>query len=513
MFMRWLERQLALDVQEQGLDSEGLVASFRQIQEAAKSQLPKDINTPLMIERAHELGIPWRHRVGNYFQYGWGRNSRMFDSTFTDQTRVLGVRLARDKWTCHRLLGDMGLPVTKMKRVSTLDEAKQVTLLFGFPVVLKPVNLDGGLGVHVGIFDDAGLEQAFESARKLSPSLLVERYVEGVDCRLQVLNGEVFWGVMRRPACVVGDGKSSVNVLIELSNQERLKEATLVGVDLTQERSPKPIVLADETLAWLARQGLDFEAVPAVGQEVRLRGAANVSLGGSFKPVLNEVHPDNIALAKRVGQVLGLDLYGVDLLIPDFRRSWKEQACAICEVNAQPEISRGAHEHLMTKLLPHQGRIPVFMSLNHGLNAFWLRLKSFLETKKMNLGHATPDKTLFGSVPMSGFGYFKNVHMLLSDTQTDVLALSLPSSFLSHESWPVDQVDVLIMLDAQANALTKLQISLLLDRVKEIWVCADVVTPSDWMKEHPGFWRQVSERRLGLEIVNKVNKFYRESVG
>jgi cyanophycin synthetase len=508
-FLSWLKQVLDHYHEPNELRVEELTTGFQNVQSQAASSLPRGTNIPLLIERANQLDIYWRHRSGTIFQFGIGARSRLLDSTLTDVTPAIGVKMAREKHLCNGILGEMGFPVTKMKRVGSLDEARRVAADFGFPLVIKPANLDGGLGVHVGIFDETGLERAFESARKLSSSLLVERYVEGVDCRLQVLNGEVFWGVMRRPASVVGDGKSSVKVLIELSNHERLKQASLLGVDLMQERSPKQIVLADETPAWLARQGLDFEAVPALGQEVRLRGAANVSLGGSFKPVLNEVHPDNIALAKRVGQVLGLDLYGVDLLIPDFRRSWKEQVCAVCEVNAQPEISRGAHAHLLDKLLEQRGCVPVMMSLGGAFDQFWLDLMDFMRSRGLRLGWANQEEVRTTVWSLQGRDYYNHVKMLLSDNQTDAVTFSVPSGFMPHKNWPVNQVDVLVVLERQEKNLTESQRAWLLHRVKQIWIVSDKKTSPAFMSKHPGKFRVISEKHLGMELVNKIEVLYK----
>jgi D-alanine-D-alanine ligase-like ATP-grasp enzyme len=510
-FLTWLKQVFDVYDPSNELRVEALSRGFKKVQSQAAASLPKGTNIPLLIESANQLGIYWRHRVGTLFQFGIGARSRILDSTITDTTTAIGVKMALQKHFCNRVLGEMGFPVTKVKRVGSLGEAKRVAADFGFPLVLKPTNLDGGLGVHVGIFDNAGLERAFESARKLSQSLLVEQYVEGVDCRLQVFKGEVFWAVLRRSAHIVGDGINTVRRLIELTNQQRLQKLLPINVDFTQERSPKQIVLADETLAWLARQGLDFDSVPALGQEVRLRGAANVSLGGSFKPVLNEVHPDNIALAKRVGQVLGLDLYGVDLLIPDFRRSWREQECAICEVNAQPEVSRGAHAHLLQKLLDQRGRVPVIMSLGDAFDQFWSDLMVFMKSRGLRLGWANQAEGRIGEWSMRGRGYFNHVQMLLSDKQTDVVGISSPLEWMPHKNWPVNQVDILVLLDAQEKKLTESQIEWYLNRVKQIWIISDKNTPLISMAKHPERVRVVSEKDFGTEIVNKIEALYRSN--
>jgi D-alanine-D-alanine ligase-like ATP-grasp enzyme len=51
------------------------------------------------------------------------------------------------------------------------------------------------------------------------------------------------------------------------------------------------------------------------------------------------VHPDNIALFKRFGVLLGDPIVGVDFMIDDMKRPWTEQPDAgVLECNAMPFI-------------------------------------------------------------------------------------------------------------------------------------------------------------------------------
>ena len=59
------------------------------------------------------------------------------------------------------------------------------------------------------------------------------------------------------------------------------------------------INLDDEATAVLAKQGLDFDSVPAAGQAVPLRGTANLSTGGTATDVTDVIHPDNREMAVR----------------------------------------------------------------------------------------------------------------------------------------------------------------------------------------------------------------------
>jgi cyanophycin synthetase len=88
-----------------------------------------------------------------------------------------------------------------------------------------------------------------------------------------------------------------------------------------------------------------------------LRRRANMSTGGTSRDVRDIIHPDNERLAIQAAQALKLDIAGIDLITPDIGRSWMEVKSAICEVNAQPQISTEFADDVYVNLL--RQRLPV----------------------------------------------------------------------------------------------------------------------------------------------------------
>jgi cyanophycin synthetase len=328
---------------------------------------PRGINTLRFLQAAHEMGIPWRHVANNVYQFGWGSRSRWLDSSFTDETSSISAGLARDKVACAQVLRMAGVPVARHQLVSTAEQAVKVADALGYPVVVKPANLDGGVGVMAGLRDALGVTKAFAVAAKYSKKILVEQFVAGEDYRIRICANEVVGVGIRKAAAVVGDGQRSVQALIELTNAERAqKMSPLVGL---HEIGRKPIVVDEEVQSWLTLQGLMLDSVVPLGQRVRLRGAANVNLGGTIRDVTEKVHPDNLELALNAAAALRLDVAGVDLLLPDIAQSWKATGGAVCEVNAQPQFSsEDAHRQILKKLVRHHGRIPVVGVLKLGFD-------------------------------------------------------------------------------------------------------------------------------------------------
>ncbi|MFC3097478.1 ATP-binding protein [Alteraurantiacibacter palmitatis] len=314
-------------------------------------------NVPRVMRAAHDLGIPFRELPGQFLQFGDGAKARWLDSTFTDATPYISTQLARDKMQSAAILRAAGLPVPLHQRVATSNEALAAAKAIGFPVVVKPIDQDGGKGVAAGLLTMEEVERAFAVAGALSKNVLVEKHIEGRDYRLTVLHDRVIWAVERVPGGVTGDGTSTVEQLIAAANADPRRGAG-------PHSALKKLLIDEEAATLLARQGLEAASVPEQGRFVRLRRNSNVATGGMPVAVFDKVHPDNAALAVRAARTLRLDIAGVDLLIPDIARSWREGGAAICEVNAQPQLggttSAAVYPAVLRELMGGgDGRVPV----------------------------------------------------------------------------------------------------------------------------------------------------------
>lgn len=336
-----------------------------------KALAEKGSNVPRFVKAAVELGMPMLVMPGGVIQYGIGSKGRRLDSSFTDQTPVIAAKLARNKMWTSALLKQAGLPVAPHLLVPNADQAVKAAHHLGFPVVVKPVDLDGGVGVAAGLQTDQEVRLAFDAAKKKAPNVLVEKHVFGKDYRLTVFQDEAVWTIERVPAAVVGDGESTVAELVAQVNSDPRRGSGL--------HAPlKRLILDDEASGLLNKLGLSADSVPALGTFVRLRRTANVATGGMPVAVQCQVHPDNARLAVRAAQALGLDLAGIDLLIEDVSRSWLEQGSnvAVCEVNGQPNLGQTTSAHLYGQLLKRlvtgNGRVPTILVMGAEHPSDWL---------------------------------------------------------------------------------------------------------------------------------------------
>ncbi|HIG11807.1 MAG: cyanophycin synthetase [bacterium] len=287
-------------------------------------------STQSLVDAAEARDIPWL-RLNRYslVQFGHGRYQRRIQATITSETRHIGVELASDKEEANQLLGDLGLPVAQQRLVYNETDAARAAERIGFPVVIKPLNANHGRGVTIRIEDKDAARVAFGVAREHSRTVLVESFIEGLDHRLLVINGELVAASKRIPGHVLGDGIHTVAELMEIVNSDPRRgvghEKVLTRLEL--DRAAKE---------HLERAQKTPQSVLDEGEVLYLRSTANLSTGGTAVDVTDIIHPVNRDMAERAAKAIDLDVCGVDFITHDITRSYRTDGGAICEVNAAP---------------------------------------------------------------------------------------------------------------------------------------------------------------------------------
>lgn len=405
---------------------------------------PIGSNAPHFLRAAALLDIPCIQLTPTLFQYGWGKQSVRLDSTFTENTSTIAANLARQKHLAARLLHQAGLPVAKHFCVQDVASAQSAVAKLGFPVVVKPADLDGGQGVTLAIKDKETLSKVVEQTLTHSPNVLVEQQVPGRDYRLTVWQDQLIWAIERQPAGVVGDGIHTVAELVAKVNQQRFDDSTL---------RLKPILLDEVALNLLDEQNLTLDSFADQGRFVQLQRVANVNIGGMPLAVNEQVHPDNAMLAIRAAQALRLDFAGVDLLIPDISVSWLESGATLCEVNAQPQLGYTTQQHLYAALLqawlPQKGRIPIYLfAEEQAMSEFATRLQGQFamvgcvakEGVRLNNQRISSPKKLFDGLLMLLLD--KNVEAIVALVDVSVVRKGLPCYPIEELHLPMPLTDL-----------------------------------------------------------------------
>lgn len=403
---------------------------------AGKSTLP-------LLKAAHDAGLPFIHLGSGVYQLGWGSRALRVDRSTTGADPAIGAALAQSKAASAALLAAAGLPAPLHAVVSRVEEARAAAGRIGWPVVVKPLDRDAGVGVTVGVESDAVLASAFEHALTASrrKRVIVERQVPGVCHRLFVAADRLLYAVKRLPKSVQGDGRSTVAQLVEQANQ--------------QERARPPWLRTEVfpmdalARATMAGAGFDESSVPAAGALVPLRPIESTEWGGFDEEVGDRIHPDNLDLALRTARLFGLQVAGVDIITEDIGVPWHASAAIVNEVNFAPllgggEISRRHLPEYLSRLVRGDGRIPVEAVLGDdaGMRGALARQQA-LKAAGLRCHVTSHRETVTDSGrlrPMPFTGLDARAQALLLDDRVDAIVLSIRTDELLHGPWPVDRL-------------------------------------------------------------------------
>jgi cyanophycin synthetase len=313
-------------------------------------------STGSIVEEAESRGIPW-FRLNKYSlcQLGYGANQKRIQATVTSETSSIGVELACDKEDTKYLLEQAEVAVPKgdiINRESSLEDACRYV---GYPLVIKPIDGNHGRGITVDIQNYEDALEGFKHAKNSSKSgaIIVEKFITGEDYRLLVINNVLVAAAKRTPAHVIGDGKSSVEALIEIVNKDSRR-------GFGHENVLTKITINELTQTIIKDAGYTLASVLEKGEMLILKDTANLSTGGTAEDVTDIVHPANVAMAERISKVIDLDICGIDIMSTDISKPLSDTGGAVLEVNAGP----GFRMHLApTEGLPRNVAAPVIDKL------------------------------------------------------------------------------------------------------------------------------------------------------
>ena len=322
-------------------------------------------STASIIKEAEARNIPWI-RLNRYSlcQLGYGANQKRIQATVTSQTSNIGVDIACDKEETKLLLEQAEVPIPKGDIIRTERGLEEAAEYVGFPLVIKPVNGNHGRGITTNInsMDEALI--AFKEAKEISRLVIVEKYITGEDYRLLVIDNKLVAAAKRTPAHVIGDGKSSIQQLVDEVNKDERR-------GYGHEKVLTEISINSLTLELLKENGMTPETIVPKGEFVKLKSTANLSTGGTAEDVTDLIHPYNIFMAERISKIIGLDICGIDIMAHDLTKPLNESGGAVLEVNAGPGfrmhiqptdgLPRNVGGHVVDMLFPYgsNARIPI----------------------------------------------------------------------------------------------------------------------------------------------------------
>jgi cyanophycin synthetase len=355
-------------------------------------------STGSIVEEAIKRNIPFIRLNGrSLVQLGYGINQKRIQATVASSTSSIAVEIACDKEDTKLLLESAQIPVPKGRICVNIEELEAAANRIGYPLVTKPINGNHGKGATTDLKNWDELLMGYEAAKVYSRSVIVEKFITGYDHRILVINYKFVAAAKRTPASVMGDGKHSIQELIDIVNSDprrgygHEKVLTSIKVDkFTQQ------ILDDK--------GFTLDTVLVKDYELLLKPTANISTGGTAEDITDYVHPSNVFMCERIARIIGLDICGIDIMAPDLSIPITENGGAILEVNAAPGfrmhleptegIARNVAEPVIDMLYPPgtSARIPIIaVSGTNGKTTTTRLMAHVCKQQGYKVGYTTTD--------------------------------------------------------------------------------------------------------------------------
>lgn len=445
--------------------------------------------TASIVHEAEERGIPWRRMdASSLVQFGYGKYVKRIRASCSSLTSEIATEIAGDKELTNHLLLEAGLPSPRGVIVTDQAAAIEAARRLGFPVVTKPIDGNHGRGVNIGLSRAEDVRWGFSQAQAHSGQVLVEQQFEGEDHRLLVIGGKLVAAAKRVPACVTGDGTSTIEQLIMQENRDPRRGEG-------HEAALTKIVIDDCLLYFIKSLGRTLQSIPAMGEQVLLRPTANLSTGGKAVDCTDIVHPDNRRVSCRAAQIVGLDIAGIDFVTPDITKSVFEVGGGVIEVNAGPGfrmhlfpsegVPRNVAASVMDLLYPSDApsRIPIFaVTGTNGKTTTARMLAHILATSGLKVGMTSSSGVFIdGERVMDGDCTGpKSARLVLGEPGIDVAVLETARGGLLREGLAFETCDIGCVTNVTSDHLGLKDIETLEDLASLKAVVVEAVHPMGW---------------------------------
>jgi len=254
--------------------------------------------------RRRGIGVDIIDAEGGFFRLTYGGRSVMCRESLTALTTAIAMSICDDKRVTRRIVraADVRVP----EQVTADDEQRTRDFVDNHEaVVVKPARGEQGKGVAVGLRGWDQAKAAIDSARKICNEVVVEEFVEGADLRIIVIDYRVVAAAIRKPAAVIGNGRSTVRDIIE--HQSRRRSAATGG--------ESSIPLDAETERCVAAAGYGLDDVPPADKYVVVRKTANLHTGGTIHDVTGILHRTLIEAAVKAARAIEIPVTGIDFIV------------------------------------------------------------------------------------------------------------------------------------------------------------------------------------------------------
>jgi len=273
-----------------------------------------------------------------HYKNGIVRSLRFYS---LDLNRVASSDIAKDKDYAKFFMKRHGYRVAEgqtifknswaktVKSNRTIVYAEKYAKKLGYPVIVKPNSMSQGSLVSL-VWNEKELKQALLDIFQYEKIAIIERYLPGRDYRVVVLDGEIISAYERIPLYVVGDGKSSILILLKQKQNNFIKNGRDTKINFSDIRIKNKLI----------HQGLNLKSILIKREQVFLLDNANLSTGGDAVDVTTTINKEFSKLAIKLTHDMGLRIAGVDIMVTDGDITQNPKKCEyyFIEINAAPGL-------------------------------------------------------------------------------------------------------------------------------------------------------------------------------
>lgn len=386
----------------------------------------------------------------NYWQFGWGKQSRIFMKSMSMEDSYHGVQHSMNKATSLEILRAIGVPTAKSVVINKIEQLEKAISLVKYPCVVKPIRGTQGKGITANIQNYDELLIAYKYAKKShfgGNPILIEAFIEGDDHRIMVANGQFFGVVKRKPSYVIGTGKLTLEKLIYHLNEIRS------NCELNPNNL-KPVAINDFLITHLARKAISLEDVIEKDKIITLSNVANYSSGGIVEDVTALIHPQIKYMAELISNSSRIATLGVDYITTDITKPYLIVSGAVTEYNHHPDLGlvnflSNPKDTLEKILNIGSGRIPLVMAIIN--NSKFSQVQNWCKKnfQSQTMGWICGKNVYIGQLPLNlttNHGW-ESVEMLLRNQKIENILIVCSDEQIMQKGLPVDKADSIYVHD------------------------------------------------------------------
>lgn len=217
--------------------------------------------------------------------------------------------------TCDRkqdtkeLFGKLAIQAPRSIRFQRLNELNPDLFTKKREFICKPEIGTNGKGVSFDMNSWLALKDYLNEPGAPAGPYLLEEYISGVDLRVQVIGGRMVAACIRHPAFVIGDGKSTLQDLIE-NRREQIRR-----------QNPANSLTIDAQSAHLIKEaGYTMSSVVETDVRVSLKRVANMGQGAIAEDCTDLVDPRIELWIDQLRTALDMPYFALDILTDDVTR-------------------------------------------------------------------------------------------------------------------------------------------------------------------------------------------------